>query len=662
MLRQLTLALGKQAPRAYKAPGRFVMLQRYSTAQAQAVVMDASTETTQEPVLPTQFAEIDALHPVTQKALDKVFKYKTMSPVQAAVLAKLPTDKDMFVKAKTGTGKTLAFLLAALQSVDMQSKFSEGTSILIISPTRELAQQIVVEARKLVKLSPFKVHCLVGGESKHKQIQALQRGRCDIVVATPGRLNDMLQSVPHLRRACESLKVLVLDEADQLLDMGFKQELRSILGKLDAADRQTLLFSATLSDSIKHDLGRVALSPDYDLIDTVGDQDVQTHLHIKQSAMVLPYDQDYLAHVQHILAKYPAAQQGKVIVFLPTTKQTMLYAKMFQSLLPHRTVHEIHSLKNQGARTRISRNFRQSKNDILFTTDVSARGVDYPDVSLVLQIGVPSSREQYIHRIGRTGRAGREGEGILIMSPWEKSFTTTEAHDIPIATLQPAENPEPIKQEALDRLLANMDSQAIREVYTAYLGFYVTRFPQLGERRMEVMTAAKGLLSSFGIEEVPHLSDSFKNQLGLSDRAPRQRSNSSSFSRSRSSDRYDRFDRRSERPRFNDRRDGPSSSRRRRDDNNNNDNDDFFGRPARRFNDRNNDRRFNDRRDGDSDYDRPARRNSRFNDRNNDRAPPRRTRRFEPSEENSFDRAMRRDNRSNNDDNAPRRRNRSASF
>ncbi|KAI9304652.1 P-loop containing nucleoside triphosphate hydrolase protein [Cunninghamella echinulata] len=467
------------------------------------------------------------IHPLTKRSIDKVFKYNDMSVVQEAVLSRLPNENDMFVKAKTGTGKTLAFLIAALETVlkDKSAKdikYFEGTSILIISPTRELASQIATEAEKLTKFLPFQVHCLVGGESKRAQINKLERGRSDIVVATPGRLYDMLSSVRHLKRACENIQVLVLDEADQLIDMGFKEELKRILA-LVPEKRQTMLYSATISDDIKKNLGNFALSPKYDLIDTVGKDDVSTHLHVKQSALVTPYD-NQLQHVQNLLMNHDASKTGKVIVFLPTTKQTKIYAHLLQYLVPDRTIHELHSGKDQRQRVRISNRFRKSNNDILVTSDVSARGVDYPGVSLVLQIGVPATREQYIHRIGRTGRAGREGEGIIVLAPFENEFLKREVADLPIEKLVPPEvdtKDIEVNQRAIKYALKTVDSDYVREVYTGFLGFYASRMITLGKPRSQAIKEAGDFVKGLGIEEVPHLSDRFIQQLGLNDRQPR---------------------------------------------------------------------------------------------------------------------------------------------
>ncbi|KAI8885005.1 DEAD-domain-containing protein [Backusella circina FSU 941] len=457
-----------------------------------------------EKIQPARFDSVD-IQPATLKAIQKVFKYNDMSTVQEAVLKKLPNDKDMFVKAKTGTGKTLAFLTAALETSvkDMENlRHFEGTSILVISPTRELANQIADEAEKLTAFYPFKVHCMVGGDSKRRQVTKLERSRADIVVATPGRLNDMLSSVPRFKKMCENLKVLVLDEADQLLDMGFKQELQRILNQLPTK-RQTMLYSATISPEIRENLGKFALSPEYDLIDTVGKNEVNTHLHVKQSAMIAPYTEQF-SLMREVLDTNEAAQKGKVIVFLPTTKATMVYAEVFKRLLPNRTIYEIHSKKGQDQRSRIANRFRNSNGGILFTSDVSARGVDYPGVSLVVQVGVPSSREQYIHRLGRTGRAGREGEGLIFLAPFEKEFLTNEVADLPVQTMETPEVGHDDKveiQQSITKTLNMMDEETVREVYTAYLGYYSGRMGMLNQRRSVAVTQANGFLE--GLVQFP---------------------------------------------------------------------------------------------------------------------------------------------------------------
>ncbi|KAG0192042.1 hypothetical protein DFQ28_010313 [Apophysomyces sp. BC1034] len=497
----------------------------FTSAEATAEEIKDTNETEEQQQPRKRFDSIEAINPATQKALTKVFKYQEMSVVQEAVLERLPNTNDMFVKAKTGTGKTLAFLVAAMETAfegksPSDLRHFEGTSILIISPTRELANQIAKEADKLLSFYPCKVHCLVGGDSKRRQIMQMERSRCDIVVATPGRLNDMLSSVPRFNKMVQNLKVLVLDEADQLLDMGFKAELQRILDQIPEK-RQTMLYSATISKEIRDNLGKFALSPKHDIIDTVGEDDVNTHMHVKQSALIAPYS-DQISCMRDMFYNYDPATKGKVIVFLPTTKATMLYAQIFKYLLPERIVYELHSRKSQDQRSRIAERFRRAQpGAVLFTSDVSARGVDYPGVSLVLQVGVPTTREQYIHRLGRTGRAGREGEGVIVLAPFEKNFLKQEIGDLPVQNLVAPELDDEIKEKTESQVkhaLRMVDDETVREVYTAYLGYYTSRMQMLGKPRMETLAQAKDFLTSFNVENIPHLSPRFMEQLGLSGR------------------------------------------------------------------------------------------------------------------------------------------------
>ncbi|KAF9577536.1 hypothetical protein BGW38_007181, partial [Lunasporangiospora selenospora] len=430
-----------------------------------------------ESSLPTRFDEIKALHPDTAKAIKKVFKYETMSKVQSEVLSLLPTETDMFVKAKTGTGKTLAFLIPALETVVAKTDkktLSRGdlATCLVVSPTRELAQQIAEEARKLASTHKFNVHCLVGGENKRIQLRSLNNKRVDIIVGTPGRLNDLIESVSEFRRQLTGVKTLILDECDQLLDMGFKDSVESIVEALPA-DRQTLFFSATVSREIKS-IARTSLRPDFTFIDTVDPNEANTNLQVDQSYCVVPYDQQ-VAALSHIIDEHKAKNpDGKIMVFLPTTRGTQLYASLFEELTRYK-LFSLHSKKSQEQRTKTSDRFRKSRGTIMFTSDVSARGVDYPDVSLVIQVGIPSSKEQYIHRVGRTGRAGKTGEGMLILSPLEKAFVG-ELSDLPMIhsdikeKLATASEDESFQKRLIAAKEA-LDLDMVHDAFTAYLGY-----------------------------------------------------------------------------------------------------------------------------------------------------------------------------------------------
>ncbi|KAF9275494.1 hypothetical protein BGZ68_010760 [Mortierella alpina] len=547
--RAQTSALSRSIPRsiapavsASKAfPALSSYLQRSSgfhshSILSQAVDQEALSEEVTEEELPTRFDEIKSLHPNTAKAIKQVFKYETMSKVQSEVLSLLPTDSDMFVKAKTGTGKTLAFLIPALETVMAKTdkkvlSYGDTATVLIVSPTRELAQQIAEEARKLVGPHRFNVHCLVGGESKGLQIKKLNSKRVDIVVGTPGRLNDMIESVGEFRRQLEGVKTLILDEADQLLDMGFKDSIESIVEALPK-ERQTLFFSATVSKQIKS-IARTSLKPDFTFIDTVDPNEANTNLQVNQSFCVTPYEQQLPLLAKIIEDHKERNPHGKVMVFLPTTRGTQLYASLFEELTSYR-LFSLHSKKSQDQRTRTSDRFRKSRGSIMFTSDVSARGVDYPDVSLVVQVGIPSSKEQYIHRVGRTGRAGKTGEGVLMMTPMERSFLDTMS-DLPLVQNETAKNVDEIMQDErlMDKLTVAKQAQdpdMIHDAFTAYLGYYTGRTDVLTCPKRDILESAKQYITSLGADEPPHLSESFLTKLGFNSRGSKSSSSRGGYS------------------------------------------------------------------------------------------------------------------------------------
>jgi len=650
--KQRTLTSAIYQYRAAKSAFHTSVKAATATADVAEVIDTAIAQDT-----PKNFDDIKHINPLTQQALDKVFKYKAMSKVQEAVLERLPLERDMFVKAKTGTGKTLAFLIPALESSYGGQDFKEikksvGTSILIVSPTRELAQQIAEEARKLTKFYPLKVHCLVGGEPKRQQMRSLDRDRADIVVGTPGRLIDMLRSVRHFKRSCESVQTLILDEADQLLDMGFKDEIQDILREIPEK-RQTLLFSATLTPQIRQNIVQFALSEDHEVLDTVDPNEINTNLQVKQDYYVAPFA-DQAAVISNLIANRDAALEGKTMIFLPTTRMTEMYAEVFRELLgPKRAkdIYELHSKKTQSKRNRISELFRSARpGSVLFTSDVSARGVDYPGVKLVIQVGVPSSREQYIHRLGRTGRAGKEGEGIIILAPFEEAFVRNEVADLPLVKqdsktmLADADDAREIIHEAA----AKLPESFINDAYMSFLGYYSSRMPLLNQPRSETLVHGDHFIRGFGVTEVPSLSPNLLAKMGLSSKSRDSDRNRGSRSRPRS----DSFDR--PRRSFSDRDgDRPRRPRFDRDEE----------RPRRPRNDRDDDRPRRPRFDGDSDRSssfsrRPKRDDDQGFQRSSSRTGddfPRRRPRSDDQGDDDFFRKNRAPGRSNSDRRPPRK-------
>ena len=244
----------------------------------------------------------------------------------------------------------------------------------------------------------------------------------------------------------------MLDEADSLLDMGFRDDIEDIITYLPPSPvRQTFLFSATVSKAIQQ-IAEQTLSENHAFINCVTQDDSPVHMHIKQFHTVLPSASHQMAHLLRLLAHEQLTNPGssKTIVFLPTTKMTQLFSTLLRemkSVLPagkNTSIYEIHSKKTMEGRTRTSADFRADKSgcSVLVSSDVSARGVDYPGVTRIIQVGIPSSPDQYVHRVGRTGRAGsagRQGRGDLILLPWEMDFVTWHLKGIPLKPLTVAE-------------------------------------------------------------------------------------------------------------------------------------------------------------------------------------------------------------------------------
>ena len=304
-----------------------------------------------------------------------------MSLVQQESIPAALAGDDLIVKAKTGTGKTLAFLIPAIE-LALRPPQSRGVSVLVVSPARELAQQIDEECRRLVSLHSapeLRTLCVVGGASAARDRRGLANAP-DVLVATPGRLLDHLDSQPRL---LAGVRCLVLDEADQLLDMGFRPAILRILACLPPpAARQTLLFSATLPGDVAA-IADLALrpAPRRRLVDTVGEEEA-THLHVPQEAVVCRPEAQVVELVR--LVDEAAAEGGhKVVVFFATARQTQLFAEAFAAL--GRPVLEMHSRRSQAQRGRVSEEFRAGSGVVMFSSDVSARGMDYPDVTAVIQ-------------------------------------------------------------------------------------------------------------------------------------------------------------------------------------------------------------------------------------------------------------------------------------
>ncbi|MBD3679742.1 MAG: DEAD/DEAH box helicase [Rhodobacteraceae bacterium] len=361
------------------------------------------------------------------------------TPIQTQAIPHALAGRDIMGLAQTGTGKTAAFALPLLQGLNKTGTKPAPKSVtgLILAPTRELARQICDSFAALGKSSHLRVTLIVGGASMSRQIETLKRG-ADLVVATPGRLIDLIE-----RRAIDlgQTRYLVLDEADQMLDLGFIHALRRIAPLLPA-DRQTMLFSATmpkqmaeLSKAFLRDPIRVEVERP----GVAADKITQSVHFVAQS--------DKFRLLTKLLAKTPGTRS---IVFARTKHGAERLMKQLDR--EGFSAGSIHGNKSQGQRDRAIRAFRAQDIDVLVATDVAARGIDIEGVAQVFNFDLPNVAENYVHRIGRTARAGASGTAIAFCSPDEvselKSIQKVMKIEIPVAGGTPWQAPRAEKKPA----------------------------------------------------------------------------------------------------------------------------------------------------------------------------------------------------------------------
>lgn len=330
--------------------------------------------------------------------------YTEPTPIQAAAIPFILARRDLIGIAQTGTGKTAAFTLPILSTLALTP--SRGIRALVIAPTRELVVQIEENVRVYAKHLPLTVATIFGGVSERPQIKALEQG-VDLVIATPGRLLDIIRG---REKAFAGIEFLVLDEADRMLDMGFVPAIRQIV-KLLPLKRQTLFFSATLSREIEKLTGEFLREPETVEIgrrSNPAETVVQAVYEISQHLKV-PLLQHLLQH-DHL---------SMVLVFTRTKHGADKIAKRL--IAAGITTATIHSNRSQNQRLRALTEFKEGKVRVLVATDIAARGIDVDGISHVINFDFPPNHEDYVHRIGRTGRAKSVGDAI--------SFVTREDED-----------------------------------------------------------------------------------------------------------------------------------------------------------------------------------------------------------------------------------------
>ncbi len=351
------------------------------------------------------YADLNLMRPLAD-ALNTA-GYTKCTPVQAAVIPKALRGKDIIGQAQTGTGKTAAFLVPFLQR--WRPHNLPGPIALVMCPTRELANQVAKEAERLAPSKRFRTVAVYGGARMGKQQEGLRRG-CDLVVGTPGRIIDFLRRGDL---SLDSVRYVVLDEADRMLDIGFRPDIEKILRRCPE-QRQTLLMSATVPDTIKRLVGRYMKNP----IHLNLSPSVLTVDKIRQTYITVDDDQKF----ELLKLVLEREQPRQTLIFVERKRWADRLYKQLHKLLP--SVSVIHGDLPQGHREKITAAFRDARLKCLIATDVMSRGIDVSGISHVINYDLPTDIENYVHRIGRTGRIGRDGVAISFVTPEQSGMLT----------------------------------------------------------------------------------------------------------------------------------------------------------------------------------------------------------------------------------------------
>jgi ATP-dependent RNA helicase MSS116 len=487
------------------------------------------------------------LDPRLLKALD-VMGFTFMTPVQQRVLTELPNWRsDCLVQAKTGTGKTLAFLLPALHCLLQGQAPPRGkVAILIITPTRELAQQIAKACDELTSqlTTPLECHIAVGGTARASAHSRFMKGAPSILVATPGRLKDYL-SEDYTAQKLSNIQTLVLDEADTMLESGFIADVKRILQLIPPKSTgwQGMCFSATVPPKVK-DVVSVVLKSGYSSISTIDKNEAPTHERVPQYHVLMPSVAETFTTLASLL-NLEIKNSSKIIVFGITANMVALFANVFSQGLTPLKVFEIHSRLNQSRRTKTTEMFKEASAGIMFASDVIGRGMDFPNVDLVIQVGLPSNGEQYVHRVGRTARAGNDGRAIILLTEAESFFMKVNRH-LPIKPHPQTDAINagaPLCADAVTMAMYSIDEETKQRAYSSFIGFFAgsgllkpLRMDKTGLVQMANQLAIEGMacpepppmdkkvIGKMGLKGVPGFNYASGNDLHGGNSRPRSRS------------------------------------------------------------------------------------------------------------------------------------------
>lgn len=441
--------------------------------------------------------------------------FESLTPVQEKTIKPIlkSEDVDIIARAKTGTGKTFAFLLPIFQHLlstmkDKNTTANRMVQAVIVAPTRDLALQIEQEIYKLYKNDKknilrknFPCISLVGGTNVRQSIMMLRRFKPSIVIATPGRLIATLEDEILAKNHFTNVDFKVLDEADRLLEIGFKEDLEHIsemlntLNTVDPKHIRTLLFSATLDQKVQKLANTIMNKEEALFLDTVDPNEPEAHENIDQKMIVSEnFSHNIYAIVDHIQAQIDECKEKnekyKAILFTPTVKFTTLISRILgkkfyaKDRLP---IIEFHGKVAQNRRTRLVNQFKKMDSGVLVCTDVGARGMDFPNVKEVLQIGVPTELANYVHRIGRTARAGSKGISTIFLSKHELPFVDS-LKNLKNIEIKDSKNYVP-NENVINTIRDDIShGQHLSDIFIGLLSYYKTLIKEYNLRERQILT------------------------------------------------------------------------------------------------------------------------------------------------------------------------------
>ncbi|KAG9326814.1 hypothetical protein KVV02_005476 [Mortierella alpina] len=454
---------------------------------------DAATPAAGGKKISYEFASLDLCEPSKKAIVD--IGFTKMTEVQARTIPPLLAGRDVLGAAKTGSGKTIAFLVPAVELLyKLKFKPRNGTGVVIISPTRELALQIFGVAKDLLKYHNQTFGIVIGGANRKAEADKLAKG-VNLLVATPGRLLDHLQNTKGF--VFKNLKALVIDEADRILECGFEDEMKQIIKLLPKENRQSMLFSATQTTKVT-DLARMSLKAGPLYINVDEKKDTATADGLEQGYVICESDKRFLLLFTFLKKNL----KKKVIVFFSSCNSVKYHAELLNYIdIP---VLDLHGRQKQQKRTTTFFEFINAPTGILLCTDVAARGLDIPAVDWIIQFDPPDDPRDYIHRVGRTARAGTSGKSLLFLLPSELGFLRFLKHaKVPLNEYQFPSSKISNVQSQLEKLVEKNYylNKSARDGYRSYLQSYAS-YAQKGTfdvNKLDLVKVAK----AFGFSVPP---------------------------------------------------------------------------------------------------------------------------------------------------------------